>query len=149
MSDEESTRPKQEEDLITGRTVTWFVAGSVLLIVLTVVISWLVLGLDTGREVTRAQEEAARQAGQPRPSSPVAGRGVEASHRGMFSIQPGPVEPDSAARKRIEIYGWVDRSHDIARVPVETAMGILARMEGPDSAAADSASTGSGKGGRS
>jgi hypothetical protein len=34
----------------------------------------------------------------------------------------------SRARARIETYGWVDREHDIARIPIERAMQLLAEQ---------------------
>lgn len=56
---------------------------------------------------------------------------------GGVALQPSPVADIEAFRREKErtlsSYGWVDRDHGIARIPIARAMALLAR-EGSDAA---------------
>ena len=76
--------------------------------------------------------------GQPPPRLAAGFRNPPAI-AGPVALQPDPAHDIAAfrAQKRqwLGTYGWVDREHGIARIPIERAMALLARGKHADAQA--------------
>jgi hypothetical protein len=100
--------PKQEPGEVRVRAVLWVVAAVIVMLLLVALISGGLARLESPS--ARAPSDTARR-GTPRLSSNP-GDDIDAFER--------------AKRVQLNSYGWVDRPHGIAHVPIDRAMQRLA-----------------------
>lgn len=110
-------QPQQEPGDISARAVLWVVAG---ILAMVVVVALVAGGL------TRTLGPNTRG---PVPETPARSSRPSRSIR----LSSDPVNEIAAferdKRSRLDSYGWVDRQHQFAHVPIEQAMRTLAAQE--------------------
>jgi hypothetical protein len=106
----------QERDRIASRKVISIGVGSIVIFILGVLGAWRIL---------EVRKHALAPLG-PAPTPPEIGQiKIGIVQQNLYSE---PQWPDAVReqKQQLESYGWVDREHGIAHVPIERAMEIMA-----------------------
>ena len=97
------------------KPLLWFAAGLALLVAAAM---WIVWGMESGFERSRAKVGAAHPLSGAREPS------------GAPALQADPSVELAEVRRREEAllgsYGWVDPENGVVRIPIERAMALLA-----------------------
>jgi hypothetical protein len=115
MADSESTSKHYAPDAVDLRGI-----GTGALMILGAIVFAIVAAFAT-THVGNADRASTRVAASPGKPPPIAG---------PVTLQPDPEQDIRQFRtekqRLLEAYGWVDREHGIARIPIERAMQLLA-----------------------
>jgi hypothetical protein len=123
----------QEEDTVQSRTLTRVGVGAVVISVLAVVVSSLLLGRDGQAKLGGGPAERVEQHGDVAP--PTLGlieqTLIEHEERGLAQRR--------SEEERLHTYGWVDRAHGVARIPIQRAMAMIVDANRADAGGAGDA----------
>ena len=115
----EEARPRAEPSHLSVRLVTGVLAAIVVVVCLAATAVWFTIAGLGGHNRTAPARLPDHEAGFPGPRLRIAPQG----------------EPEAYLREEeplLRQWGWADRSHSTAHIPVDAAVDLLARRGWPD-----------------
>jgi hypothetical protein len=112
--------PRQEEDLVRSRSIMRAAIASVVVGAIGVFFAGLVVIAATGSLVPRVTGPAGTQ----RATREIA----EIEQTPIWRAQRG-IDLRDAQRAELDRWGWVNREHHIARIPIDDAMTLVVQQE--------------------
>jgi hypothetical protein len=109
---------RQEEDVVADRRLTQV---GVLVLVVSVV-SVGVAALLLGKDQTRLAGESAER---PKTEASVAPPTLGIIEQTLIEHEARGTEQRRVEEERLHRYGWVDRDHGVARIPIDKAMDLV------------------------
>jgi hypothetical protein len=109
---------EQEEDRVPGPRLARIGIGSVVITAIAIVVGAALLGRDQGR----VGGGPAALAGHPGAIAPPAIGMIEQT---LLEDPPRGVDKRAAQEERLTSYGWVDRAHEVAHIPIGRAMDLV------------------------
>lgn len=116
--------PTQEPNTVPGGLISAVIAGTIVVIVISLVIMRRIETWRTG--VLHSDSSAAAEQMKDLPQE------VSAIETRPFSVEARGIDDNAAAERVLTSYAWVDRTRGIMRVPIEVAFDVyLARTQAP------------------
>ena len=110
---------RQEEDTVHGRTLVRVALAALAISVLAVVASTALLGRTGQAELGGGPAARVAQHGY------VAPRAIGLVEQTLIEHEEHGLEQRRVEEERLKTYGWVDRAHGVAHIPVERAMTMI------------------------
>ncbi len=109
---------RQEEDDVPGPRLAWIGVLVVVVSVVAVVLAALLLGKDQARL-------GGGPAGRVRTEGSVAPPTIGIIEQTLIEHEARGVDQRSGEERRLHEYGWVDRPHGVAHIPIDRAMDLV------------------------
>jgi hypothetical protein len=109
---------RQEEDVVAERKLTWIGGLVVLVTVLSVGVAALLLGKDQGRLAGGPAERVKAEGSVAPPTLGI----IEQT---LIEHEARGTEQRRLEEESLHRYGWVDRAHGVAHIPIDKAMDLF------------------------
>jgi hypothetical protein len=119
----------QEEDTVPGGTLTRVGIYAAVVAVLAVVVSTSILGRSGQAKLGGGPAERVAKYGEVAPPT------IGLVEQTLIEHEERGLAQQRTEKARLESFGWVDRAHGVAHIPIERAMVLIVDENRPDSGA--------------
>jgi hypothetical protein len=110
---------RQEEDTVRGGTLIRVGLSAFVIAVLAVVVSTAILGRGGQARLGGGPAERVEKHGNVAPPA------IGLIEQTLIEHEERGLEERRVEEARLHTYGWVDRAHGIAHIPIDRAMGLI------------------------